>query len=54
MVMGILEELAVSVFRVEVKNETIQSSTIYKYLPDIYAVLFRVEVKMHHISPKYL
>ena len=53
--MGVLEELAASIFRVEVKDETIQSSTIYNYLPDIYAFLFRVEMKMkHHISPKYL
>jgi len=52
---GVLEELAVSIFRVEVKDKTIKSSTIYNYLPDIYAFLLRVEVKVkHHISPKYL
>jgi len=55
MVMGVFEELAVSIFRVEVKIETIQSSTMYNYLPVIYASVFRVEVKMRqHISPKCL
>lgn len=36
-----------------VEIETIQSSKMYNYLPDIYAPVFKVEVNMRqHISPK--
>jgi hypothetical protein len=50
-----LEGLAVTIFRVEVKIETVQSSTMYNYFPDIYDSVFRVDVKLRqHISPKYL
>ena len=34
----ILEELTVSIFRVEVKDETIQSSTMYNYLSDFFHI----------------
>ena len=55
MVMSVLDELSVFIFRVEVIIDTVQSSTMYNYLPDIYASVFRVEVKMRqYISPKCL
>jgi hypothetical protein len=55
MFMSILEELAVSIFRVEVKIGRVESSTVYNYLADIDAPVFRVEVKMRqYISPKCL